>query len=117
MMAERVAAKDPDDIDWRYLAWCSKWTGLNDGSAADTGELQGATITGYGWLVPTGLTLVDQNTDAVSIHDVIFAANTIVAIKLSGGVDQVDYTIPCQILTSTGEVLNDEIILPVRSTS
>jgi len=71
------------DVDW------SRW--LNEGDY----------LTGVTWTVPTGLT-----NDGESL------GNTVAKIFLSGGVDQTDYTVLCQI--TTNDTLGDEYSFTVR---
>jgi hypothetical protein len=105
MAFEKFPPKDPDETDYRVFVWCSKKTGLNDGSANDTGDLQGATISTATVTVATGLTKDSQNTNAISINGVDYDANTTVTVWLSGGTDETSYLINCEVELSDGRVL------------
>lgn len=114
-MSHKTAEKDPDNIEPYYLVWCSKDTGLNDGSDDDVGELQGATILTAAWTVtPAGLTIDSSNQGSVSIQGILYAINTVATVWVSGGVAGVDYTLNCRITTSNARTLDDSIIIPVR---
>lgn len=105
--------KDPNSIEWFYAVWCSL-NGTNDGSSSDDGELQGETISSSTWTVPTGLTNVTDNTDALTYHGVTYGVDTVAAIKLSGGTDLTDYTLVNRIVTSGGRTLDHAITIRVR---
>lgn len=102
--------KDPSDVDWRYFVWCDDG-GANDGGANDGGELQGETISTHTiTITPSGDLAADtSNTDAVTIHGVDYAVNTVVGVRLSGGAVGVRYTVTCQITTSAGRVLERSV--------
>lgn len=106
--------KDPQAIDWYYAVWCTKADGTNDGSSSDTGELQGATISSSSWTLPSGITKVTDNTNAVTYHGVTYGVDTVAAIKLSGGTAGTSYTIVNQITTSDGRTLDHAITIIVR---
>ena len=109
----RLAAKDPDAIDFYYVIWCSK-DGTNDGSADDTGELQGATISSDTWVVPTGITEVASDNAEITIKGVTYAISTSSTIKLSGGTINTDYELVNRIVTSDGRTLDKTITIRVR---
>ncbi len=113
-MADIAPFKDPNSIEPYFVVWCSK-NGVNDGSASDTGELQGATISTVTWTVPTGLTKDSQNQNAVTINGVSYAINTVATIWLSSGTANTDYDILCRITTSDGRTLDKTMTVPVRS--
>jgi hypothetical protein len=113
-MAKKVSAKDPQNVEPFFFVWCD-WDGTNDGSAVDDGELQGATISTYTLTVPSGVTKTTDNKAAVTIRGVAYAINTVVAVWLSGGTDNKDYAITCQVVTSDGRTLEQTMIVPVRS--
>jgi len=99
----RLAAKDPDEVGRYGIDW-------NSGPLGAPGILQSLgsdAITGTpAWSTssPAGLTLSGQaNT------------TTTTTITASGGIDGVDYTVTCTIVTAAGETLEQSIIIPVRN--
>jgi len=94
--------KDPNAVEPFFIIWCDEATGLNDGSVNDGGYLQGATISSNSWIVDPGITVVSNNTNAITIAGIAYAANTVATIWLSGG--QVGHTYKCinRIVTSDG---------------
>lgn len=109
-----VAEKDPNDIDFRHIIWCSL-AGTNDGSTSDDGDLQGATISSAVWSVVSGDVVIDtSHTNAISIAGVSYAANTVATAKLSGGTDGTQAVLNCRITTSDGRTLDQAIVLGVR---
>jgi hypothetical protein len=118
MSYQVMPEKDPNNTnDPYYVVWCSLETGLNDGSAHDTGELQGETIATVEWTVPAGITRASDVKTAVTIKGVTYAANTVCTIYLSGGTVDTDYQLLCRITTngSPARGLDKTIIVPVRS--
>jgi hypothetical protein len=111
--AKRLPPKDPDDTDFRYIVWCSK-DGTNDGSADDTGELQGDTISVSAWTVPSGITEVTSNTAAITIKGVEYPVDTVATIKLSGGTVDIDYELTNKITTGDSRILSRSITVQVR---
>jgi len=97
-------AKDPDAVEPYFIVWCDA-DGTNDGSTADDGELQSATISTVTWTVPTGITQDSANTNSVTINGITYDANTVATIWLSGGTDGTDYDIECKITTSDSRTL------------
>jgi hypothetical protein len=116
-MSQIAPTKDPNNVEPYFFIWCSKKTGLNDGSASDTGELQGATITSYTVTVPAGITKDSDNKSAVTIHGVNYAISTVVTVWLSGGTDGTDYDVLCRIVTNEtpARTLDATMTIPVRS--
>ena len=116
-MSQLVPAKDPDSIEPYFFVWCDKDTGLNDGSVNDHGKLQGETIASYTLTVPAGITKTTDAKTAVTIHGVTYGANTVVTVWLSGGTDNTNYEIACQIVTSGSPARTLELTMkvPVRS--
>lgn len=112
-MATYLPSKDPNNVEPYFFVWCSK-DATNDGSATDTGELQGATISSYTVTVPTGITKDSDNKNAVTIKGVSYSASTVVAVWLSGGTAGTDYHILCQVVTSDSRTLDQTIVVPVR---
>lgn len=114
-MATIMPPKDPHSVEPYFFVWCSE-NGVNTGAAADTGELQGATISSYTVTVVTsGITKDSDNKAAVTIHGVSYAINTVVTVWLSGGTAETDYDILCRIITSDGRTLDKTMTIPVRT--
>jgi hypothetical protein len=115
-MAITVPEKDPDNIEPYFFVWCDK-TGLNDGSATDRGELQGAAIASYTVTVASGITKDSDNKSAVTIQGVAYSANTVVTVWLSGGTNNTDYDVACKIVTneSPARTLERTMRIPVRT--
>lgn len=110
-----VPSKDPNNVEPYFFVWCSR-DGTNDGSANDTGELQGATISSFTvTAVTSGITIDSSNKSAVSIRGVTYLVNTVVTAWLSGGTNGTDYDILCRIVTSDSRTLDQTIRVPVRS--
>lgn len=112
-MATILPSKDPDDIDFYYVVWCSE-NGTNDGSASDDGELQGATISTSNWTVPAGITEDSSDTNTIVIQGTTYSANTVATITVSGGTVELDYTLTNVITTSDGRTLSKSITIPIR---
>lgn len=103
------------DADWYYFVFSDAQTGLNDGSANDDGELQGATISSSDNVsVPAGGAVVKsaENKSAVTIRGVTYPVNTIVACKLTSSTPG-EYSITCQITTSDSRTLTKKETLYV----
>lgn len=114
-MAEYAPEKDPNSVEPYFFIWCDI-DGTNDGSAGDTGELQGATISTISAVTAdSGLTVDSSNKNAVTIRGVSYGANTVVTAWLSGGSDGVDYNLLCRIVTSDSRTLDKTMIIPVRA--
>lgn len=109
-----VPSKDPNNVEPYFFVWCSR-DGTNTGSAADTGELQGATISSYTVTVPAGITKDSDNKSAVTIRGTAYAINTVVTVWLSGGTDGTDYDVLCRIVTSDARTLDQTMRIPVRT--
>lgn len=99
-----IPTKDPSSIEPYFFVWCSE-DGTNTGSATDTGELQGETISTYTVTVPSGITKVSDAKTSVTIQGVTYGANTVITVWLSGGTNRSEYDITCQIVTSGGRTL------------
>ena len=115
-MADYVPEKDPNNIEPYHFIWCSK-DGTNDGTTADTGELQGATISTATVTVTTanGLTKDSSNQDAATIAGISYGANTLVTVWTSAGTDNTDDDVHCRITTSDSRTLDKTMIIPVRA--
>jgi hypothetical protein len=109
-----LPSKDPNSIEPYFIIWCGEG-GINTGGVTDTGELQGATISTVAWTVQTGITEVTHNQQSVTIHGVVYAANTVCTIWLSGGIDGVDHELNCRITTSDSRTLDKAITISVRA--
>lgn len=109
------ASKDPDEVDFRHIVWCSK-DGTNDGSDDDTGELQGATISTSVWSITPGSELAEDAaiTNSITIRGVTYAVDTVATIKLSAGEAGSDYEVKNTITTSDGRTLEKTQTLRVR---
>lgn len=103
--------KHVDNVEPFFFIWCSKATGLNDGSSLDTGELQGATIITSEVIVPTGLVLDSKNTNAVTIRGISYAANTVTTCWLSAGTPGSNHEVTNKITTSDGRTLTGKVNL------
>lgn len=113
-MTYKAPNKDPNNVEPYYMVWCSLETGLNDGSDADTGDLQGATILTSTWTLPAGITRDSDNINAVTIKGVVYGNATVATIWLSGGTKNVDYVLTNRITTSDGRTLDASMVIPVR---
>ncbi len=105
--------KDPNGVDFYHIVWCSK-DGTNDGSAGDTGELQGATISTTTWTLPSGITKDSDNKSALTMRGITYGANTVTSILLSSGTGGLDYELLNRITTSDSRTLDKTITIPVR---
>jgi len=108
-----VFLKDPNAVRPYHVVWCDL-SGLNDGSATDDGELQGATISTMAWTVPSGITKDSDHKNALTIQGVSYGVNTVCTIVLSGGTVNTDYDLVCRITTSDGRTLDQTITIMVR---
>ena len=109
-----VVPKDPNSVEPYFFVWCSR-DGTNDGSAEDTGELQGATISSFTVTAASGLTVDSSNKNAVTIRGVSYSASTVVTVWLSGGTAGTSYDVLCRIVTSDSRTLDQTIRIPVES--
>jgi hypothetical protein len=107
--------KDPDAVETFTVVWCSK-DNTNDGTANDTGELQGATISTIAEVVPSSITLDSSNKNSTTIQGVTYAVDTVHNLVLSGGTAGSDYDIVSRITTSDGRTLDKTITIMVRET-
>jgi hypothetical protein len=106
--------KDPNATDKFHVVWCTLSTGLNDGSAADKGKLQSATISSSAWTVPSGITKEADDTDAVSIQGVTYGVDTVANISLSGGTAGSEYDLVNRVVTSDARTLDKTITIKVE---
>jgi len=103
---------DPDETDFRIMVWCSL-DGTNDGTSADTGELQGATISGHtATAVGSSITVDSSNLNSVTWRGVTYSANTIVTVFLSGGTAGTDGQVLVTATLSDGRVLQQTMVVP-----
>lgn len=107
--------KDPDAVETFTVVWCSE-DNTNDGTANDTGELQGETITAAAAQMPSGITLDSENKNSVSIQGTTYAANTCHNMVLSGGTAGTFYEITSRITTSGSRTLDKTITIECRET-
>lgn len=112
MAGDYVPSKDPDDIEPYHVVWCSE-DGTNANTAADTGELKGATISTSNWTID-GATEDSENTNAITIDGVSYDANTVATVWVSGGTAGNDATAENVITTSDSRTLTRTIIIPIR---
>ena len=105
--------KDPNSVETFTVVWCSK-SNLNDGSASDTGALQGATLSTVAATVPAGLTLDSENKNSATIQGVTYDINTVHNMTLSGGTAGTDYNVVSRVTTSDGRTLDKAIIIVCR---
>jgi len=108
-----VASKDPNNVEPYFFIWCDE-SGLNDGSASDDGELQGTTISSYVLDMVSGDVVIDShNKDAVTIHAVAYAVNTVVTLWTSGGTTKSQ--VRCRATLSDNRVLDETMIIPFQT--
>lgn len=109
-----LPAKDPNSVEPYWVVWCSE-DGTNDGTASDTGELQGATIATSNWTItPSGLTEDSTSEAAITIQGTSYAINTVAQIFLSGGTANTDYQLTNRITTNDGRTLDKTITVRCR---
>ena len=112
-MAQTIDPKDPKGVEPVFFRFCSP-SGLNDGSASDTGKLAGATISSITSVTAaSGLTVASYDKNAVTIDGISYSANTVVTAWLSGGTDGTDYEVECVIVTSDSRTLVKTMVVPV----
>ena len=111
-MPELLPTKDPANIEPYFIVWCDE-LGLNDGGKKDNGELQGSTIQGVTWTLPTGITKETSSEAAITIQGIDYPEGTVTTIWLSGGDAKNSYILKCVITTSDGRILTDYIVVPV----
>ena len=106
---------DTADTDVRHAIYCSK-DSTNDGSASDSGELQGATISSVDSVAvspATGLTVDSNNTIQTLIQGVTYSANTIVNVWMSPTANG-DYVVTIEVTLSDSRVINRAFAVTVR---
>ena len=114
MSDERMPSKDPDNIEPYFSVWCSK-DGTNANTAADTGELKGATISTSAWSVIQGDVTVDSDdTSAITIAGIVYAINTVATVTLSGGTAGTVAKVRNRITTSDSRTLDKTLIIPIK---
>ena len=106
-----VPSKDPNNVEPYFFVFCDE-DGTNDGSASDSGELQGQTVSSYG-LTGAGVTVESDNSDAVTIAGVSYGANTVVTAWLSAGVAGTDATLLCRAVASDSRTLDATMTIPM----
>ena len=97
--------KDPDAKLPYSINWASA-DGTNDGTASDTGWLQGDTISTSTWEI-TG-------PDALLVEDSDSKSATIATVVLSGGTANRNYTVTNRITTAAGYIDDRSIQVQVR---
>lgn len=106
--------KDPNSVEPFYVVWCSP-DNTNDGTASDTGELQGATISTSTWTLDSGITENSSGTAEITIKGITYGVNTVATIWLSGGTDGTNYDLLDRIVTSDSRTLDYTITIKVRN--
>lgn len=114
-MTVRFPSLDPDETDFRVLPFCSK-DGTNDGTASDTGELQGATISSHTAVaVGSSITVNSSNLNSISYQGVTYAANTAVTVWVTGGTVGTMGQVLVEIVTSDSRTLQQTMEIPIRA--
>lgn len=108
--------KDPDAVDVFGVRWCSPDSTNTGAGPEDTGKLQGATISTFDWVVPTGITEDSESVAAFSAQGISYGINTVHRITLSGGTASTDYHIVSRITTSDGRTLDRTITIQCMPT-
>jgi len=113
-MATKVKELHNADVDFRYVIWCDL-DSTNDGTAADNGYLQGATISTSVWTLETGLTEVSEDSASVTIGGITYDVNTVATIKVSTSSTYVGQTLTAtnKIVTSDARTLNHTLLIPI----
>ncbi len=110
-----IFIKDPNSVETFTVVYASK-SNLNDGTASDSGELQGETISTAVATVPAGITLDSDNQNQTAIQGVTYAINTVHNIVLSSGTAGTDYAILSRITTSGNRTLDKTITIICQET-
>jgi len=106
--------KDPDDTEDFTFIFCAK-DGTNS-TASGGGWLAGETISSYTLTVDSGTVTVDSdNQNAVTIDGVSYSADTVVTMRVSGGVDGEDAYVRCRVTTSSSRIVDQTGIIKVRA--
>ena len=110
--------KDPNSVEPFTIVWCSP-NNTNDGSATDTGRLQGETLNTSTWTItPVTLSPLTEDSEgqaSVTIRGIVYAINTAATIWLSGGLVDNDYECLNHIVTSGARTLDHTITIQVRN--
>jgi hypothetical protein len=106
--------KHPISVEPYFIVLCDE-DGTNTGAATDNGELQGATISSYNVVAPTGITKASDNKSAVTITGVTYAISTVITFWLSGGTANTDYTFTWSAVLSDARTLAGSVVIPVRA--
>ena len=107
-------AKDPDDTDYRVMVWSSQ-DATNDGSASDSGELQGATISSHTAVAQgASITVDSSNLSSIGWRGVTYAINTAVTVWVSGGTAGTNGEVLVEIVTSDSRTLQKTMTIPIR---
>ena len=110
---QTAETKHPSSIEPYFVVWCDP-SGTNTSATANKGQLQGETIVTSTWTVPSGITKVSDNTNAVTINGISYGASTVSTAFFSGGTDGQAYEIKNVITTAT-RTLAFTFTLPVSS--
>ena len=108
MTVSNYFTKDPDAVldykfDWKPL------TNGTEGGISDWLETSETISTRTITITPTGTGALTKNSDSLT------DTNTSVTVWLSAGVDGVDYTVACKIVTSTARTDERSITVQVRN--
>ena len=104
-MSIKTYIKDPQSVLSYSINWASE-DGTNDGTAADTGWLQGDTIATSAWAVTGPDTVLVEGTNSNSA--------TVATVTLSAGTVNRKYTVTNTITTTGGFTDERSITIMVR---
>ena len=114
-MSVEFPSLDPNETDFRVLPFCSR-DGTNDGTASDSGELQGATISSHTAVaVDSSITVNSSNLNSVSWQGVTFSANTAVTVWVTGGTIGTNGEVLIEVVTSDSRTLQQTMEIPIRA--
>ena len=99
-----VKPKDPQDVEDYYFIF-EPWL---DG---ETLSVQATSVLPAGLTIDTSVIVASQ----VTVDDVLYAANTVVRVRLSAGIDNVDYVVTCRGTSSGGRNKDKSATFEVRS--
>lgn len=105
-MSIKTFIKDPQSVLSYSINWASE-DGTNDGTAADTGWLQGDTIATSAWAV--------SGPDAVLVEGANSNSTTVATVTLSAGTVSRDYTVTNTITTAGGFTDERSLTIKVRN--
>lgn len=105
-MAYQWGTVHPDETRTLYVIMCSN-DATNDGTASDSGELQGRTVSSatVAEIGTSDLTLGAVTSPAVTIQGVSYAINTVLKFDVSGGSDGKEYFLKFAVTPSSGNAI------------